>query len=201
MRNTVSILVTVILIGLLLAAATPAFREAQLRENLARAHSDLSSLAAAVEAYRVDHSAYPGDGSQYCWGYPSAPYDYYWYLPNTLTTPVAYVSSNMIQDPFREELTGWSPAFKRYRYRYVDMTWGLAGTRTLPSSYYPFLKDWYGSWVLSASGPDTLFGPYYPTDSYPGTSYPSLTLPYDPTNGLFSTGDIERAQKIYPYLR
>lgn len=191
------------LIGLLsiiaVAAITPNFMEAQIRQRTARAHANLAVLASALETYRVDYNKYPGDGDDYCWHYPIYPYLYYWYPPDTMTTPIAYISFDSTRDPFREDAT-FPPGykFKSLRYVYVDMTWGMAGTRTWLSPYYPFLKSWFGSWNITSVGPDALFGPYYPPNIYPGTMYPSLQVPYDPTNGLGSRGDIMLSQRKPP---
>ena len=198
MRKTGQFIVLGILVVVLVAAATPNFLEAQIRQRTARAYANLATIAGALEAYRVDYDHYPGDGAQYCWdGYQGPgtyPYNTYWYPPYTLTTPVAYLTGEDMIEPFREDATV-SALFKRIRYTYVDMTWGTAGTRPSPSTYYPFLKSWYGSWYLYATGPDETYGPYYPNSSYPGTKYPQLLLPYDPTNGLNTAGDILRSQQ------
>jgi type II secretory pathway pseudopilin PulG len=199
MKNLFNILLFSIMLTLLTAAAVPNFLEAQYRQRMARVKADLPALAAGLEAYKIDFDKYPGDGTQYCWNYPAWPCNQYWYIPDSVTTPVPYLSSTR-EDPFREDV-GMSVSFRRYRYWYVDMTWGTAGTRSSESAYYAFLKSWYGSWRLGSSGPDGLFGPYYSTGSYPGTSYPQLPLPYDPTNGIISNGDIEHAQKVLPYLQ
>ncbi|MCX7000183.1 MAG: hypothetical protein NT106_07815 [Candidatus Sumerlaeota bacterium] len=191
------------LIGLLsiiaVAAITPNFMEAQIRQRTARARANLATLASALETYQVDYNKYPGDGAQYCWNYMNYPYTGYWFPPDTLTTPIAYISADSMRDPFREDaLFPVGNKYKCLRYVYVDMTWGTAGTRLFPSTYYPFLKSWYGSWNITSVGPDTLFGPYYPNGSYPGNLYPQLQVPYDPTNGLGSNGDLMLSQRKPP---
>jgi hypothetical protein len=141
----------------------------------------------------VDHNKYPGDGAQFCWNYPDWPCNFYWYVPDTVTTPVAYLSTATLVDPFRTA-SSLPVGYRRYRYWYVDMTWGTIGTRSSQSTYYDFLKSWYGSWKINSAGPDKTYGPYYDTGSYPGTEYPQLPLPYDPTNGTVSDGDVIRSQ-------
>ncbi len=196
MRKLAQYMIFAVLLGLCIAAANPNFVDAQIRQRLARARVNLSALGAAIESYRVDYDKYPEDGSAYSWNYPESSY---WYPPYSLTTPVAYMSGDIMNDPFREDVTpspGWS--FTRLRYTYVDMSWGTAGTNPTPSSYYPFLKSWYGSWKISSAGPDKTFGPFYPSSEYPGSSYPQLQIPYDPTNGLSSTGDMILSQRKPP---
>lgn len=198
MRNTCQFILLGLLVVLLAAAATPSFLEAQIRQRTARAYANLATIAGALEAYRVDYMHYPGDGGAYCWdgyeGPDTYPYNAYWYPPYTLTTPAAYLTGGEMIDPFAEDKVKTDPLHKRIRYVYVDMTWGTVGTKPSPSVYYNFLKSWYGSWNLTVTGPDTLFGPYYPTSTYPGTEHPMLQIPYDPTNGLNSSGDILRSQ-------
>ncbi len=191
----IELLIVVAIIAILALIAVPNFLEAQVRSKVSRAKSDLRTLSVALEAYMVDWNKYPGDGAQYCWNYPNYPYDAYWYVPDTVTTPVAYVTNAVLVDPFRDKEHTVSIKWRRYRYWYIDMTWGTVGTRTSPSSYYGFLKDWYGSWKINSAGPDRTYGPYYPTDSHPGNKYPQLPLPYDPSNGTASTGDIMRSAK------
>lgn len=191
----IELLIVVAIIAILALIAVPNFLEAQVRSKVSRAKSDLRTLAVALESYMTDWNKYPGDGAQYCWGYPNYPYDAYWYVPDTVTTPVAYVTSAVLVDPFRDKEYTTPIKWRRYRYWYVDMTWGTAGTRSTPSIYYNFLKEWYGSWKLNSAGPDRTYGPYYPTDSYPGNQYPQLPIPYDPSNGTASRGDVMRSAK------
>ena len=192
--SLVELLLALAVVAVLVAIALPRYERAQVRSKVSQARADLRTFAQALEAYAVDYKKYPGDGAMYSWTYPRPPYDYFWYLPSTLTTPVAYANSVSLEDPFRA--AAQMPLnYRRYRYTYVDMTWGTAGTRYSPSQYYEFLKGFYGSWKLNSAGPDGTFGPYYPTDTYPGNRYPELQLPYDPSNGTISPGDILRSQR------
>jgi len=198
----IELLIVVAIIAILAAIAIPNFLEAQVRAKVTRAKADIRTLATALEIYMTDWNKYPGDGAQFCWNYPNYPYDLYWYVPDTVTTPIAYVTSAVLVDPFRKALVsvwalpGEDPRkWSRYRYWYVHMTWGMAGTRTSYSDYYPFLESWYGAWKLNSAGPDRTYGPYYDTGSFPGSEYPQLPVPYDPTNGTVSDGDVMRSAK------
>lgn len=186
----IGLLISMILIAV--AATTPDFFEAQIRQRTARAHANLAAVGAALETYQVDYGVYPQDGAQYSWSYPNT---IYWHLPPELTTPVAYVDPEFKDDPFGEDRDSLPPQFMNIRYKYIDMTWGTVGTRTSPSIYYSFLHDWYGAWCLTSIGPDETYGPYYATNEYPGSEYPQLSIPYDPTNGLDSDGDIILARR------
>ncbi|MCX6999853.1 MAG: prepilin-type N-terminal cleavage/methylation domain-containing protein [Candidatus Sumerlaeota bacterium] len=194
----IELLIVVAIIAILAAIAIPNFLEAQVRSKVSRAKADIRTLAGALESYMVDWNKYPGDGAQFSWltgNLNNYPYDAYWYVPDTVTTPMAYISSAMLVDPFRTTELVTPPNWRRYRYWYVDMTWGPAGIRLPPyPASYGFLKQWYGSWKLSSAGPDRTYGPtFYDTGSYPGTMYSQLPLPYDPTNGTRSLGDVMRS--------
>ena len=71
----------VVVVPVLAAIAVPNFLEAQVRSKVSRAHSDMRSLATAIEAYMIDNNTYPKE------------------LEPFLTTPVAYITS-VPTDPF-----------------------------------------------------------------------------------------------------
>lgn len=85
----VELLVVVAIIAILAAVAIPNLLEALTRSNVARAKADMRALATALEAYRVDQKGYP----------PSATFlaseDLF-----RLTTPIAYMGTVAIEDPF-----------------------------------------------------------------------------------------------------
>ena len=190
----IELLIVVAIIAILAAIAVPNFLEAQTRSKVSRAKADIRTLATALECYFVDWNVYPGDGAQFCWNYPNYPYDAYWYVPDTVTTPISYITSAVLVDPFRDTELVTSQKYRRFRYRYIDMVWGTVGTRATASSTLPFLKYWYGSWTLNSAGPDRSYGPHYPSDVYPGNMSLNIEVPYDSTNGTMSRGDIVRSQ-------
>ena len=55
----IELLIVVAIIAILAAIAVPNFLEAQVRAKVSRAHSDMRSLATAIEAFRVDVNEYP----------------------------------------------------------------------------------------------------------------------------------------------
>lgn len=190
----IELLIVVAIIAILAAIAVPNFLEAQVRSKVSRARADIRSLATGVEAYNVDWNKYPPCGTT--WDFP----DTLWWYPNyPLTTPVSYISNaTELKDPFRDEAVGGDGPMA-YAYRYVN-TFEHWGARD--SVYYPILNNNYiGGWLLYSSGPDkhssTWGGAQYP-ESYgyrPDLGYPVFPIPYDPTNGTISEGDIHRSQK------
>jgi hypothetical protein len=107
------------------------------------------------------------------------------YVPNVITSPIAYLASNNFLDPFRAPDA--AATYMRYRYMDVDSLYGKGSASA--EAYGSF----YGKWRISSSGPDRIFGPTgYLT--YQGVSY-NILCPYDPTNGTVSNGDIMRSQR------
>ncbi len=187
----IELLIVVAIIAILAAIAIPNFLEAQVRSKVSRSKADMRTLATALEAYAVEYTKYPIDGS----GSGDGPF---WYVPNAVTTPLSFISSAKIVDPFRSvqgfnlsldpDSAGWSVNdYRRYRYRNFSYTYSAARAGVYETIY--------GAWELMGNGPDRSAGPFiYKTMS---SQVMELTLPYDPTNGTVSAGNIIRCQR-YP---
>jgi prepilin-type N-terminal cleavage/methylation domain-containing protein len=195
----IELLIVAAVLGMIALVAIPNFEMAQHRSKVSRVTADLRTIASALEAYAYDYSgAYPYDGYS---APPGSGYNY-WYLSRMLSTPVAYLPTCHIQDPFRGVAV--SPALYQsndYRYVCVESTWGddwdyLYGSPTV-SAYFPAMNAEFGGWRLSGCGPDRTMGPngWPGISTQPPYSYPagSLQVPYDPTNGTASQGDIIRS--------
>src|SRR5690348_10866455 len=94
----IELLIVVAIIAILAAIAVPNFLEAQTRSKVARARADLRSAATAVESYCVDNNKYP-TMHEPGWVHPNPALQFvpardmkWWYVPNRLSTPVAYLS-------------------------------------------------------------------------------------------------------------
>jgi prepilin-type N-terminal cleavage/methylation domain-containing protein len=203
----IELLIVVAIIAILAAIAVPNFLEAQVRAKVSRAKADIRSVATAFESYAVDNNYYPPDitdttGIRFGPGIGG----YYWYISNAVTTPVSYLTSNNFKDPFRDKGDPTSPALgpEYLRFRYVNYglaglynTWGGVPGSVSTVQAYERGGSVYGKWRLSSSGPDRAAGAriggssFFPTsDSFVGPN-----IPYDPTNGTISPGDIMRSQK------
>lgn len=98
--SLLELLVVLGIISILALIALPNFRLAQVRAKVSRVKADLTTVATALETYHVDHGVYPPNNLQQsgrftctgAWG-PLA-------LMPSLTTPVAYLTNNMLEDPF-----------------------------------------------------------------------------------------------------
>jgi prepilin-type N-terminal cleavage/methylation domain-containing protein len=214
--TVIELLIVAAVIGMIALVAIPNFEDAQHRSKVSRVHADLRTCAAALEAYAYDYGGvYPYDGYSFPpngWaGWPSGSFNY-WYLSRMLSTPVAYLPTVHIQDPFR--IVAGSPGFYQFRdYRYIstEATWGddwdsLEGSSPTSSVYLDDMTAEFGGWKMMCAGPDRNYGP--PSLAFPGVavgwpgistqppySYPvsSSLIPYDPTNGTASWGDIIRS--------
>lgn len=195
----VELAIVIAAVLLLAAIIIPNFEAGQRRTQLSRGKAELRTAAVAIEAYAADWGGtYPYDG-YFQFGPPTG-YNY-WYLPYTISTPAAYLKTHRIVDPYRAASSSTSiDQFLDIRYTNVDSTWGLAfnglSGKTSASVYYGMTSTELGHYRLLSVGPDGLFNPAAGDGYWQGiTAYPSWGMPYDPTNGVLSRGDILRTQR------
>lgn len=178
----IELLIVVAIIGILAAIAVPNFLNAQVRAKIARVESDLRSLSVAIESYRLDRNNYPPDWTVTGGGVQDRGFIRAMHF---LTTPVAYMSSVDLADPFYTGPVGdvgipagggYSKA--TYRYFCYKYGWGNAVNHVKDGyvilSYGPDKKESYGEWCGVAGR---------------GKNWDGL---YSMTNGLNSIGDIVR---------
>ena len=213
-----SLLLLVCLMALIMAAITPWYHAKRVRAAVSRVKADQRSLATAIEAYYIDWMSYPpcgvtdgpartlpdgtvipsgwatvhshlpeGSGARriFTFAMPTT-----FSVPHVLTTPVAYITA------WPEDLFADTPG-ATFGY-YVPMSFWtdtISGTVHVNRS---------APWVLTSFGPDrdenASDGPgdlsavveqVVIEDMYRPT--PALAdLVYDPTNGIWSNGDIAR---------
>src|SRR5690349_18135653 len=87
----IELLIVVLIIAVLAAIALPNFLEAQTRAKVSRAKGDLYVIAVELEAYAVDRNHHPPNDGVYN------------VIPVELTTPVAYLVTNRLVDPFSDK--------------------------------------------------------------------------------------------------
>lgn len=180
----IELLIVVAIIAILAAIAVPNLLEAQARATIAREMSDMRTIAMALEAYAVDGNDYPPHGEILSDGtvqYPAflAGLGTVEFLAPSLTTPIAYLSS-LLDDPFLKNEV--SVPLRTYGYIHSRLMAAILigkGIREL-DDFTPA----YGLWRLYAAGPDGDKG----RDT-------KGAIPYDPTNGTTSNGDIIRSQR------
>lgn len=185
----IELLIVVAIIAILAAIAVPNFLEAQTRSKVSRAQADMRSITVALEAYNVDLNRYPREHSTLGYGDPQIePGVNITSIINTaLSTPVAYLTNAWLPDPF----TGQETRAHRKFFWYQNLK-DFEDNRERGSG--PFLSQnftdlalaFYGHWRLGSLGPNQEFGVAGITNS--------AQLPYDPTNGTISPGNIWRSQ-------
>ena len=194
------LLIVVAIIAILAAIAVPNFLEAQTRSKVARVRADFRTIATALEAYAVDNNDYPRN-----WN----PKDNIIknILSPDLSTPVAYLTTKNIHDPFGK-IVHFYGNLKVYQYHrivpfleslYMDSPWLPAYEARHSDHYTPCLANphafqKYGQWRLQSIGPDGSGGGPPPNTDTSITPWDLHDTLYDPTNGTKSFGDIVRTQ-------
>jgi hypothetical protein len=98
-------------------------------------------------------------------------------LSKALSTPVPYLSNTLLVDPFMFRVTGAQVDEQIYTYQDLD----TYARRNPESAFWPVAKEILGVWRLGSVGPDLTFDHGFTN---------SAQLPYDPTNGTISFGNI-----------
>ena len=188
----IELLIVVVIIAILAAVAVPHFLEAQVRAKVARVKADLRTLATGLEAYAADANHYPpNDG-------------FYNVEPIELTTPVTYLTTSLLIDPFSEKEYDliYGDLARYYTYaKVVDYQEAIRDTiagRNPPveavdsAGFNPGAMQKYGKWRLASNGPDR----EYTIDSMQFSDpVKGSDVAYDPTNGTVSDGNILRTQR------
>lgn len=190
----IELLIVVAIIAILAAIAVPNFLEAQTRSKVSRAKADMRSLNTGLEAYRVDNNRYiPTPNYDRVTGAQTFTLEARWAY---LTTPIAYITS-IFDDPFGDTdvaVSNWQTSDKYRTYDYTNME--IEGTFEA-DNFKPDLVQAFGYpesilWMMASQGPDLVPG-ITVNDPLAGTVSGRATgLPYDPTNGTVSAGDIIR---------
>ncbi|MFH1738619.1 MAG: prepilin-type N-terminal cleavage/methylation domain-containing protein [bacterium] len=172
----IELLIVVAIIGILAAIAVPNFLQAQIRAKIAKVHGDMRNLKTAIESYRIDTNEYPYFDE---YGYAKS-YNPITYRLIPLTTPVSYMSSISLEDPFLEvqggegyedELPRFSYNYRNYKYFSPDGSWK--------------------AWVLNSLGPDRTKNQGLQVENWArGLVEDGVVIIYDATNGLVSAGDM-----------
>lgn len=178
----IELLIVVAIIAILAAIAVPNFLEAQVRAKCSRAHSDMRSIALALESYKIDSGKYCPQKS------PNPPYGMIQTVVQRLTmlsTPIAYLSSIPV-DPWEHKDLVKTGTYKAYVYAYKPDSVALKAS-TLDSPIWGGPASTY-MWLLEGYGPMQLGGA---TASTPSMWFNGHNA-YDPTNGTVSGGHIIR---------
>ncbi len=186
----IELLIVVAIIAILAAIAVPNFLEAQVRAKVSRVKAEFRTFATAVETYAVDANHYP----------PGAPSDLVHNLFR-ITTPIAYLTSVRMRDPFKPDplnTLNFSESYLWYNFKSPGM-YG-PGQPDL-GVHIPEAAAAYGGaagaprmYLISSHGPDRLIARMAVAhcDIVAGSLDAALARFYDPTNGTVSPGDLGR---------
>ena len=183
----IELLIVVAIIAILAAIAVPNFLEAQTRSKVSRCKADMRSTLTALEAYGVEYNTYPPMGDIFNGHNPNGD-GFHARVPSYLTTPIAFMTS-ITYDPFvSQNSTWWNAVYpigtqvgKRYVYYNTKVLVIVNG-----SDLWGGLYNWVGAHLIYGYGPDQT----------PFQGARATLLPYDPTNGTISAGNIIRCQKM-----
>ncbi|MEO8207057.1 MAG: prepilin-type N-terminal cleavage/methylation domain-containing protein [Chthoniobacterales bacterium] len=161
------------------------YSSASIRARVARVKAEHRILAQAIEVYRVDENALPRMANTF---YHDPFFDTIYGIPvsgvmtHCLSTPVAYVTKAYLMDPFMEAKKDAPLDERFYTYQVIP-----AYIQKNPKSkFWPNALGYHGEWRIASVGPDLIFDHKFAN---------SAQLPYDPTNGLISFGNIWTSQK------
>ncbi|MBE7560597.1 prepilin-type N-terminal cleavage/methylation domain-containing protein [bacterium] len=194
----IELLIVVAIIAILAAIAVPNFLQAQIRAKIARSLADMRNVGTAVETLRVDHQldlldAWDDDDASERAKYidaglgitcPPGVTRTWWMIFNLLTTPVQYIAAVPPDNVFFPRPGRFAETLP---YLYADQD-GHRGFDVLDHGIgslgglawtYGWQPMRVGEWVLLGIGPDGDWG-----------ASGSTRIPYDPSNGLTSWGDI-----------
>ena len=186
----IELLIVIAIIAILALIAVPNFLEAQVRAKVTRVIADMRTAATALEAYAVDWGSHP-------WTYPNVNGGTRGGFIQVmgLSTPVAYLTSCEIMDPFNFTRGKNSDNSNRWTVTYINIpVYGQEKNKVINGH----------SWHLNCYGPDRLKGPNPDGSAWPTSGYGKPppdphqedrdfdAWKYDSTNGTISAGDIHR---------
>ena len=173
----IELLIVIAIILILIGIALPNFLEAQMRAKVVRAQADLKSLVTALEGYQVEYRQYLDLWQTRNWGSGYDPNSITSHRLLPLTTPIKFMTAI---PPEAFDLSREIPGFQADTYAYGSQVsydkegefWRAMHDRKLKFRY-----------CIRSIGPDRKFNIIEPV-------FPDLILPYTPTNGTKSRGDI-----------
>ncbi len=195
----IELLIVVAIIAILAAIAIPNFLAAQVRAKVARVKAGLRTTVTGLESYYVDNNEYPIATRYTTTASGEALGKLNWHIPNSLTTPIAYLTS-WPQDPFQTYggSVGWAPLMYikpgYIKNNGVDDWWYIS----VPSNYPGDNGTWAAFYGPNQSGNGANPNLYWyvasvgPKGNLMGMYNFGLSNCYDPTNGTVSNGNIWR---------
>ncbi len=175
----IELLIVIAIILILIAIALPNFLEAQIRAKVTRGQGDLRSIASALEAYQIQYRKYLNLYQTQKWGPRYDPNSITSHRLLPLTSPIRFMTSI---PPEVFDLSRQIPGFQADTYAYGSRTSYDAPGEFWRQYFDKYLKYQYS---IRSIGPDRQF-------NIVEAIYPDFILPYSPTNGTTSRGDINK---------
>ncbi|MFH1738057.1 MAG: prepilin-type N-terminal cleavage/methylation domain-containing protein [bacterium] len=162
----IELLIVVAIIGILAAIAVPQFQNARIRALVAKTKANQRTVAMALDRFFLDNNKYIGS-TGHGDGFSAWP---------KLTTPVQYMESmNSCRDPFYTKV--------KLDLHECDEFFELSEANKGPATGTKLT-----SFCIEGIGPDTLDSISTPNYGDPNGTF----IPYMPSNGVVSVGDIFR---------
>lgn len=187
----IELLIVVAIIAILAAIAVPNFLEAQTRAKISRAKADMKTIVTALETYQIDNNKYVDavtnsdlENHGNAASSMPAPVPAYAALV-VLSTPVSYLSAIPLEAPFKTYQGFGVPPERGYQYSGGNTQWKQIRRMGYIPVWFP--AGFKGvEYYLLAAGPTKI---YSGKKNESSGNYPRV-IPYQPTNGTVSTGDI-----------
>lgn len=221
----IELLIVVAIIAILAAIAVPNFLEAQVRAKVSRVKNDQRNLATGLESYYIDYSTYIPNNAGVGGGDPLDSANVTSLVTLTvLSTPVSYVTSALIEDPFGTQYSLLSN--NRATIGYINSSEDDYLANVTITTLTPALNPGFSAaqqrslfdqgFFLTSDGPDrssrvseiAIINGGDPANAN-ASDFADLLAEiannpaiYDPSNGTISGGDILRTRKgiFTPFL-
>jgi prepilin-type N-terminal cleavage/methylation domain-containing protein len=205
----IELLIVVAIIAILAAIAVPNFLEAQIRSKVARAHSDMRSLATAIEAYMVDANQYVASAAGTAstptinsgWATATNAFKRHTFATRTnarviqtLTTPTAFITS-FPPDPFVDTKGASFGYANAVEGGWIIWSYGPDTDESTQGQLDPLSTFLPANQRLGATSGTFTSSVYSPYQSNPSIYLLTSGCTYDPTNGSTSRGDVWRVKQ------
>lgn len=183
--SIIELLIVLGMLTILVGIAVGNYAQLTTRAKRSRVLSDHKTIRVGLESYFVDQNAYPRMASSL---YKDPSFDFIdgtpvsGVLSKVVSTPIAYLTTSVMPDPFMVSRRDAPLDERLYTYQVLS----VYVTRNPTSEFWPRALSYYGEYRLGSVGPDLVFDHLFLN---------SAQLPYDPTNGIISLGNIWTAHK------
>ncbi|MFH1739527.1 MAG: prepilin-type N-terminal cleavage/methylation domain-containing protein [bacterium] len=183
----IELLIVVAIIGILAAIAVPNFHDSLIRARVARMKNDTRVLGVAIENYVVDQGWYP-------YGRNCDPENYLCSVSGTseivindklpqIISPVVY-ATNIPVDLFNKPFSSKDDKRLDYTLTYAHLFQQVIMRRGWCRDAPPSTRRTAWTYSVYSIGPDKKESQFYDFAYW-------MQMPYDPSNGLRSMGDIQ----------